>query len=89
VEFINYTEHDFCQIQTSSPHQREWGGNLLKVEVFSTGDHYQIHDLEPGMYDFRFVPCDETAYPLDYYGFTIDFKDSRQPIFPLGLSSKN
>jgi len=89
VEFINYTEHDFCQIQASPPHQREWGPNLLEVEAFSTGDHYRLHDLEPGMYEFRFVPCDETTYPQDYYGFILDFKGSHQPVFPLGLSPKN
>ena len=89
VEFINYTEYDICQIQTSQPHQSEWGPNLLKVESFSIGDHCRVYDLESGMYDFRFVPCDETIVPLDYYGFIIDFDDSRQPIFPLGLSPKH
>lgn len=89
VEFINYTEHDICQIRTSRPHKREWGPNLLKDEVLAIQDRYRIYNLEPGMIDFRFVPCDETAHPLDYYGAIIEYNTSHRLVFPLGLSSRH
>lgn len=79
LTILNHLDLDICEVRLSKHNHQEWEANLLDGSTLKAGEQFTLPRLENGMHDFRFVPCDSSAHPLDYYGVIVE----RNGTFPL------
>jgi hypothetical protein len=70
LTIINDSNDDICSIQISLSTETEWGDNLLGRDELREGDEFN-DNFEEGVYDFRFLDCDDDVL-LEQYRISLD-----------------
>lgn len=70
LTIVNDSNDDICSIQISLSTETEWGANLLGRDELREGDEFN-ENFEVGLYDFRFLDCDDDVL-VEEYGIDLD-----------------
>jgi hypothetical protein len=61
---MNGSSADICEVNVVADSAQGWGANLISGDTIDAGTEYEISDIESGIYDLRFVPCDESSFTI-------------------------
>lgn len=60
----NTSSAEICEVNISPNSAETWGPNQLDGDTIPAGTEYEISDIDPGVYDLRFVPCDQSSFEI-------------------------
>jgi hypothetical protein len=72
---INESTADICEVNVVPDSSEGWGANLIIGDSIAADSEHEISDIESGIYDLRFVPCDEGSFTITEEQ-NLDFNDN-------------